>query len=109
MIELVALTFLLLAVFAVVTLGLAVLKIVLWTVLLPLRLLFNLLLVPLLLIKALVGGLALFVVGPIVGVVLLGATLIAAIAVFAPLLPFLFIGCILWMVLRAARGPALAR
>jgi hypothetical protein len=109
MIELVALTFLLLAVFAVVTLALAVLKVVLWTVLLPLRLLFGVLLVPLLLLKALIGGLVFFVVGPIVAIVVLGATLLAAIAVAAPLLPFLFIGFILWMVVRAVQGPALAR
>jgi hypothetical protein len=109
MIELAALTFLLLAVFAVVTLVLAVLKVVLWTILLPLRLLFGVLLVPLLLIKALIGGLVFFVVGPIVAVVLLGATLLAVIAVAAPLLPFLFIGFILWMVIRAAQRPVLAR
>jgi hypothetical protein len=109
MIELAALTFLLLAVFAVVTLLLAVFKVVLWTVLLPLRLLFGLLLMPLLVIKAVLGGLVFFVVGPIVAVVLLGATVIAAIAVVAPLLPFLFIGFILWMVVRAVQGPALAR
>ena len=47
MIELVGLTLLLFAVFAVTALVLAVLKVVIWVVLLPLRLLFGVLLVPL--------------------------------------------------------------
>jgi hypothetical protein len=109
MIELVGLTLLLLGVFAVVALGLALLKVVLWIILLPLRLLFGVLLLPLLLLKTVVGGVVLFVLGPIIAIMLVGVAIVTAVAVLAPLLPILIVGFALWLVFRAAERPAVAR
>jgi hypothetical protein len=109
MIAFAGLTLLLLAVIAVVALALTAVKVVVWTVLLPLRLLFGALLLPFLLIKAIVAGVAVFIVGPVLAIAIGGAIVIALVAIAAPLLPLLAVGVLLWLLLRATRGPVLAR
>jgi hypothetical protein len=70
------------AIVATVAVVMVMLKAILWIVLLPFRLLFGLILLPLVLLKVVVGGLLLVVVGPIValaliaGVVAVGAVLV---------------------------------
>ena len=109
MIELAALTFLLLGLFAIVTVAFALLKVVLWAVLIPVRLLLHVLLLPLLLLKALLGGIALVFAGPILLIALAGGLAIAAAVMVTPLLPVLLIGFVIWLVLRATERPAVVR
>jgi hypothetical protein len=109
MIELLALTFVLLAVFAVSTVAIAALKLVIWTVLLPVRGLFHVVLLPFLLLKVVLGGLVFLVLGPILTVIIVGAALIAAVALIAPLLPVILVGLLLWAAVRAAQPTALVR
>lgn len=109
MIELMALGFLVAAACLGVGLALAVLKILLWTVLLPLRVILGILFLPLLLLKAVVGGLALVILGPILAVLLLAGLLAATAAVLVPLLPLLLLGSLVWLIVRATERPALAR
>jgi len=93
---------------------LAAIKAVLWLVLLPFRLLFGFVLLPLLLIKLLVGGILLLIVGPVVLVALAIAAFTAVVTVVAtgaallvPLFPLLCIGFVVWAVMRSGR-PAVA-
>jgi hypothetical protein len=67
----------------------------------------RLILLPLLLLKWLVGGLVLMIVGPIVAIVGLVLLVLAGTLVFVPLLPFLLLAGLVWLILRVSR-PALA-
>jgi hypothetical protein len=82
-------------------------KAVLWLVFLPFRILFGVLLLPILLVKAVVGGLLFLVLAPI----LLIAALVAVAATIAglaiPLFPLLCIGFVAWLIMRSNR-PAVA-
>lgn len=108
MIEIAALTALLLAIFAVVTLAGALLKLVLWAVLLPLKFLLGVLLIPLLLLKAAAAGLALLIVAPLVVVLLIALAIVTAAAVVLPLLPILCVGLLVWVIARATTRPVAA-
>ena len=84
----------------------------LWTLLLPIRLLFGLLLLPFLLLKVVgmaIGGLVLLVAAPVLAIALLAGLVAVAVAVVAPLLPLLFIAFVVWFVLRASSSQAIAR
>ena len=84
-------------------------KALLWIVLWPLRLLFQIvfgiLLLPLLVLKLLVGGLFLLLMLPllIVGVVA------GVIGLAVPLFPLLCIAFVVWVVMRSSRSTAIAR
>jgi hypothetical protein len=75
-----------------------VLKMALWLVLLPLRLL----LWPLLLLKALIGGLLFVVLSPILIVAFVIAAVATVLAVAVPLLPLLLIALVVWLLLRGS-------
>lgn len=77
---------------------------VLWMVV---KLIFRLLLLPLLLIKWLVVGVLFTVLGPILLVAGLLAALVAGMAVLVPLLPFLAVAFLAWLLIRANRQHAL--
>jgi hypothetical protein len=81
-------------------------KAVLWLVLLPFRLLFGLifgvLVLPFVLLKLILGALLLLVVGPVLVIAFLAAAVAAVAAITVPLLPFLCIGFVIWVVLRGS-------
>jgi len=106
MLELVALAGLLIAgfaVFAVVGMVFLVLKIVLWAVFFPIRLLFRLLWIPL----GLIGGLFSLVAGVTVLPLLLAIGLVVAVvaaiaallALLVPAIPFVLLGLMVWAVM----------
>lgn len=66
------------------------------------KIVLRLILLPLLLVKFIVMGLVMLVVGPILFVV----GLVAVFAVAVPLLPFLALGAIVWLLVRGSRRPA---
>ncbi len=68
----------------------------------------RLILLPLLLLKWIVMGVVMLVFGPILFVVGLVAVLVVGLALAVPLLPFLALGAILWLLVRASRRPAVA-
>ncbi|MBA3231966.1 MAG: hypothetical protein H0T05_04025 [Acidobacteria bacterium] len=112
MLELFALAFLALTLLVVASAGLLALKVVLWIVLLPVRLffalLFGLLFLPVLLLKALLGTVAMIVVGPFLVLTLLAGAAIAFVALLVPLLPLLAIGLVIWLVVSATERPVVA-
>ena len=71
-----------------------------------LKLMLRLVLLPLLLLKWLIGGIVLFVVGPILAIVGLLVLLITGAALSIPLLPFLVLGLLIWLLVRTTRRPA---
>ena len=68
----------------------------------------RLILLPLLLLKFIIGGIAMLVVAPIVIVVGIVAFVAAALAVAVPLLPLLALAAIAWLIVRANRRPVAA-
>jgi hypothetical protein len=88
---------------------LAAIKAVLWVVLLPIRLIlhavFGVLFLPFLLVKFLVGGLVMLIVGPVLFVGLMAGLIGLAV----PLFPLLCIAFVIWMVMRSSRTTAIAR
>ena len=99
----------LLAAFAAIALvGLVVvgtlIKVVLWGVFLPIRLLLGVLLLPLLfVIKLVVGTILLAVVGPIVLVATLVAIIASLAAVVVPLLPLFLIGFVVYLLVQSTK------
>ena len=99
----------LLAAFAAIALvGLLIvgtlIKVVLWGVFLPLRLLLGVLLLPLLfVIKLVVGTILLAVVGPIVLVATLVAIIASLAAVVVPLLPLFLIGFVVYLLVQSSK------
>ncbi|NUR55707.1 MAG: hypothetical protein HOQ29_14775 [Acidobacteria bacterium] len=80
----------------------------LFVVLTVIRFVVRLILLPLLLIKWILGTIAMLIVGPVlflVGVVL--AIVIGAV-LFVPLLPLLIVGGLVWLLVKPARRPAVA-
>ncbi len=71
--------------------------------------LFALLLLPLLLPKALVGGLLMLLVLPVVAVAAIAGVIAFALALIVPLLPVAFMCLVIWFVIRAAQRPVMAR
>jgi hypothetical protein len=68
------------------------------------KIVFRLVLLPLLLLKWIVMGVVMLVVGPVLFVV----GLVAAFAMLIPLLPFVALGAIVWLLVRGSRRPAVA-
>jgi hypothetical protein len=68
----------------------------------------RIILLPLLLLKWIVVGTVMLVVGPILFLVGLVAFIAAAIVLALPLLPFLMLGAIVWVIVRSNRRPAVA-
>ena len=68
----------------------------------------RLVLLPLLLLKLIIGGLVMLVVGPIVVVVGLVAFVVAALVLAVPVLPLLLLAGIAWLVVKANRRPGVA-
>lgn len=84
---------------------LVVLKALVWLVLLPFRLIGWMLLLPLLLFKAVLGGLVGVAIVPFVA----AAGLVAlAVAVVLPLLPLLLLAAVVWGVFAVLSRPAAA-
>src|SRR4051794_33158661 len=88
-------------------LGAAVLKGLLWLVLLPFRLLFAVLLLPFLLIKAILGAVMFVVVGPIFAVLAIVSAIVLTAALAVPLAPVLLLLFAIWMLARPRRQPLL--
>ena len=79
-------------------------KVVLWGVFLPIRLLLGVLLLPLLFVIKLVVGTILFaVVGPIVLVATLVAIIASLAAVVVPLLPLFLIGFVVYLLVQSTK------
>jgi hypothetical protein len=72
------------------------------------KILFKLVLLPLLLIKWIVMAAVMLIVGPILFVVGLAAFLAVGVALLVPLLPFLVLGGIVWLLVRSNRPAAVA-
>jgi hypothetical protein len=73
-----------------------------------LKLVLRLILLPLLLLKWLIGGLVLLVVGPIFAIVGLFALFVLGAVLALPLLPFVLLGLLIWVLARSSR-PAIVR
>jgi hypothetical protein len=97
---------------AAVILFVAVAKVVLWVLLLPLRLLFwivgGLILLPLLLAKALVGGVLLILALPFIALAAAIGLAVGAVFLLIPLLPLILLGMLVWVLVRG-RSEALVR
>jgi hypothetical protein len=72
------------------------------------KIVLKLVLLPLLLLKWLVMGTVMLVVGPVLFLVGLVALLVVGLALAVPLLPFVLLGAIVWLLVRASRHPAVA-
>jgi hypothetical protein len=99
--------------FGVIGLALALFaKAAIWLLILPFRLLGLLIAIPLLIFKAVVGLLLGLVVLPVVllvaGVALAGGLVALAFSLFIPLLPFLVIALVVWLVVKAGTHPVAA-
>lgn len=71
------------------------------------KIVIKLILLPLLLLKWIVTGLVMLVVGPILLLVGIVAALAMLVAMIVPLLPFVVLGGIVWLLVRSSR-PAVA-
>lgn len=110
MLEVVALTVLALLAWAAFAVGLFLLKALLWLVLLPFRLLFGLIVLPLLLVKLVLGGILFLVLAPVLLLSVAVGILGVAAAAIVPLLPLLFIAGVIWLLVRLSRpAPAVTR
>ena len=72
------------------------------------RIAIRLILLPLLLLKWLIGGIVLIVVGPILALVGVLLLVVFGAIFFVPLLPFLLLAGLVWLLVRSTR-PAVAR
>jgi hypothetical protein len=68
----------------------------------------RLILLPLLLLKFIIGGIVMLVVGPIVLVIGIVAFVAAALVLAVPLLPLLALAAIAWLIVKANRRPVAA-
>jgi hypothetical protein len=102
---LLALVLMALAVAAVVSAAAFVFRMAFWLLFLPLRLLFGLLIVPFwiarMLLKVVFGALLLPVFLVVGGLVAVAALIATVIAIVSPLLPLLIVGFLLWVVIRS--------
>lgn len=103
MLEVVALTVLVLLVWAAFSVAVLLLKLLLWLVLLPLRLLFGLLLVPILALKFILGGIVTLVLLPVLAIVAMVGLLAAAAGLIIPLFPILLLASGIWLLVRLTR------
>lgn len=104
---LVVLAFVLFVVVAALAVIGAILKFLFWLVLLPFRLVVYLLVLPFLLLKFLIGGVLLVVLGPVIVIGAVLAFIAFALALLAPLLPLLALAALIWFIVRVTR-PAVA-
>lgn len=95
-------------VFGVIALAVFAVFALLLTIGFVFKLAFRLLLLPLLLLKALISGLLLITVGPILFVVGVVVALAVGAALLVPLLPFLLLVGVIWLIVRPSQ-PAIAR
>lgn len=87
-----------------------VIKLALWVLLLPFRLLLHVLFLPLLLVKWTLGFFLALLILPLalVGIVLgIGGIALAGVLLFLPLVPMLIVGTLIWLVIKAATRPAM--
>lgn len=70
------------------------------------KLALKILLLPLLLLKFLIVGVLFTIVGPILLIVGVVAVVLTGFAALVPLLPFLIVGALVWMLVRNNRRPA---
>lgn len=81
-----------------------VLKVLLWVVLLPIRLVFwtigALFVLPLLILKALLGGALVVIALPILAIAALAGVAAVVLALLLPLVPFVLLGALAWYLLR---------
>jgi hypothetical protein len=87
-----------------------VIKVALWVLLLPFRLLFYVLFLPLLLVKWTLRFFLALLILPLalVGIVLgIGGIALAGVLLFLPLVPLLIVGALIWLIVKAATRPAL--
>jgi hypothetical protein len=77
-------------------------------VVLPLRLLGWILFLPFLLLKLLLGGIFLIVAIPIVAIVMVVGAIATVLAIAIPLLPFLALAGLAWVLYQVVRAPATA-
>ena len=68
----------------------------------------RLILLPLLLLKFVIAGIVMLVVGPLVLVIGVAAFVATALALAIPLLPLLVLAAIAWLIVRANRRPVAA-
>ena len=68
----------------------------------------RLILLPLLLVKWIVMGVVMLVVGPILFLIGLVALVVAGLVLSVPLLPLVALGAIVWLLVRGNRRPAVA-
>ncbi len=106
MLEVAALTVLVLLAWGVVTVAFVALKAVLWLLLLPLRFLFGIVFLPLLLVKTLIGGILLVVLAPLMAIAAIVGLIGFIAAVLVPLMPLLVIALAVWIVVRLSRAAA---
>jgi hypothetical protein len=72
------------------------------------KLFLRILLLPLLLLKWIVGAVLFLLVAPVLFVAGLLIALVLGVALFVPLLPFIAVAFLVWLLVRANRRPALA-
>jgi hypothetical protein len=104
MVELGALLLLGVAVLTFVVAIAAALKAVLWIILLPIRLVFwllgMLLVLPLLLVKLVFGGIVMLIALPLIVIGLALAFVVAAVAIVLPLVPFILLIALIWYLIK---------
>jgi hypothetical protein len=71
------------------------------------RLAVRIILLPLLLLKWIVAGVVMLIVGPILFVVAAALMLAAGVAFAVPLLPLFAIAAVIWLIVRSSRRPAI--
>jgi hypothetical protein len=85
-----------------------VVKFVLWTVLLPIRLIFKLLWLPFFLVKGLLLGIVGLLAAPVLAIGALLAIVAMVVVVLLPLLPLLFVALAIWALVRLFSRPPTA-
>jgi hypothetical protein len=109
MIELGALLVFGVAIVALVLAFAFILKTLFWLILFPVRLVFwalgAVLMLPLLLLKLIFGGIMMLAAVPLVLLGLIAAALALAFGVFVPALPIIFLGALLWYLVRPEPTP----
>lgn len=106
MLEVAALTVLVLLAWGVVSVAFIAIKALLWLLLLPLRFVFGIVVLPFILLKMLIGAIVLTVLGPVLAIIAVVGALALAAAMMIPLLPLLVAGVALWVIVRVSRGDA---
>jgi len=80
----------------------------LFVVLAIIKIAIRLILLPLLLVKWILGTIAMVIVGPILFIVGLVLAIVLGAVLVVPLLPLLIVGGLVWLLVRPVRRPAVA-